>query len=267
MKFSQILLNGILAAPSSELLKSVPGLADLMKFQDNLERNARSDGNAFLIQQMLEFYLSQAGFASSIAEQMLNYGCYCNLLPNRFQGKGNPVDNLDLFCQQYQRCSKCNVFDNLGVSNDNGSMCSVETAKYEISFNAEIQRLDCSSTGTFDVCGANQCQCDEELAFQLAAHAQVFVQEHAVAEGFNFADKCLASSNGGGNDNGSGNGNANPPSNGPGPMQCCGEYPRRFPFHPHDGARECCDPAGIVFNSSTHKCCSNGSLAKFNQQC
>lgn len=203
-----------------------------MEFQDNLERNARSDGNAFLIQQMLEFYLSQAGFDSSIAEQMLNYGCYCNLLPNRFQvgfnhkkrrklsfqGKGNPVDNLDLFCQQYQRCSKCNVFDNLGVSNDNGSMCSVETAKYEISFNAEIQRLDCSSTGTFDVCGANQCQvssffkfkvykfikCDEELAFQLAAHAQVFVQEHAVAEGFNFADKCLASSNGGGNDNGSG---------------------------------------------------------------
>ena len=50
-------------------------------------------------------------------------------------------------------------------------------------------------------------------------------------------------------------------------MQCCGEYPRRFPFHPHDGARECCDPAGKVFNSSTHKCCNNGSLAKINQQC
>ena len=44
-------------------------------------------------------------------------------------------------------------------------------------------------------------QCDEELAFQLAAHAQFFVEAHAVAEGFNFADKCLASSNGGNNNN------------------------------------------------------------------
>jgi hypothetical protein len=65
-----------------------------MEFQENLERSARSDGNAFLIRQMLEFYLSQAGFDSSLAEQMLNYGCYCNLLPNRFQVG---IFNISLF--------------------------------------------------------------------------------------------------------------------------------------------------------------------------
>ncbi|CAG5109582.1 Oidioi.mRNA.OKI2018_I69.chr2.g4102.t1.cds [Oikopleura dioica] len=266
MKISQILINGILAAPSSELLKSVPGLAELMDFQENLERSARSDGNAFLIRQMLEFYLSQAGFDTSLAEQMLNYGCYCNLLPNRFQGKGDPVDNLDLFCQQYQRCSKCNVFDNIGVSTDNGNICSVENALYEISFNAEIQRLDCSSTASQDFCGANQCKCDEELAFQLAAHAEFFVQEHAVAEGFDFADQCMPSGNTGGSLTGPGNGSTNTPPTAPGPMQCCGEYPRRSPFHPFGGAKACCEASGTQYDTLNQKCCPSG-VKNINAQC
>ena len=61
-----------------------------------ISRGFRSDGNALLVQQMLQFYLSvvhEVGTAE--AEQMLSYGCYCQLLSTRKIGLGEPVDAFD----------------------------------------------------------------------------------------------------------------------------------------------------------------------------
>ena len=56
----------------------------------------RSDGNALLMQQMLQFYLSVVhGVGTEEVEQMLSYGCYCQLLTTRKIGVGEPVDALD----------------------------------------------------------------------------------------------------------------------------------------------------------------------------
>ena len=61
-----------------------------------ISSGARTDGNALLIGQMVEFYLTVVhGLDASKVEQMLNYGCYCQLLTTRKIGLGKPVDALD----------------------------------------------------------------------------------------------------------------------------------------------------------------------------
>ena len=57
---------------------------------------ARSDGNALLINQMVEFYLTVVhGVSANKVEMMLSYGCYCQLLTTRRIGLGEPVDEFD----------------------------------------------------------------------------------------------------------------------------------------------------------------------------
>ena len=57
---------------------------------------ARSDGNALLISQMLEFYLTTIHeVPANKVEQMLSYGCYCQLLTTRRIGLGEPIDEFD----------------------------------------------------------------------------------------------------------------------------------------------------------------------------
>ena len=61
-----------------------------------ISRGFRSDGNALLIQQQLQFYLSVVhGVGTAEAEQMLSYGCYLQLLTTRKVGLGEPVDAFD----------------------------------------------------------------------------------------------------------------------------------------------------------------------------
>jgi len=63
---------------------------------DAITTGARSDGNALLIGQMLEFYLTVVhGLNANKVEMMLSYGCYCQLLTSRRIGLGEPVDEFD----------------------------------------------------------------------------------------------------------------------------------------------------------------------------
>ena len=63
---------------------------------NEIAAGTRSDGNALLISQMLEFYLTTIhGVSANKVEQMLSYGCYCQLLTTRQIGLGKPVDEFD----------------------------------------------------------------------------------------------------------------------------------------------------------------------------
>lgn len=64
--------------------------------KQEIAAGVRSDGNALLISQMLEFYLIQVhGITPDKVEMMLSYGCYCQLLTNRRVGLDEPVDEFD----------------------------------------------------------------------------------------------------------------------------------------------------------------------------
>jgi len=77
------------------LSSAVPSMNEIKKVQKEIALGLRTDGNASLIQQMLQFYLGMNGQSTENAVAMLNYGCWCQLLTDRVQGKGDAVDELD----------------------------------------------------------------------------------------------------------------------------------------------------------------------------
>merc|ERR1712025_1144520 len=74
MKFSAAVIALSQAASVTDLNRKV------VSAQTEIAKGARADGNALLIQQLLEFYLDREGHNPGRAAQMLNYGCYCQLL-------------------------------------------------------------------------------------------------------------------------------------------------------------------------------------------
>jgi len=77
------------------LAYAVPSMNGIKKVQKEIALGLRTDGNASLIQQMLQFYLIMSGQSTDNAAAMLNYGCWCQLLTDRVKGKGDSVDELD----------------------------------------------------------------------------------------------------------------------------------------------------------------------------
>jgi len=247
MKFSAAIIALSQAASVTELNRKVASA------QTEIATGARADGNALLIQQLLEFYLNAAGHNTGKADQMLNYGCYCQLLEQRRVGLGTPVDGLDEICQRYQRCTQCVAHDQEGslvtVSGEQVA-CNWENGRYEISFDAGTGRVDCRNNNG---CGKKLCSCDDELAFEMANNFELFETAHSSLRGFEFADECLPSSP--------------PPGQGPGrgDLQCCGDYPARFPYHDKNGERDCC--VDKVFNTAEKTCCNDGALVLTGESC
>lgn len=136
----------------------IPSMDGIEKVKQEISDGVRADGNAALIQQMLQFYLGQTGQPTGNALPMLNYGCWCQLLTERTPGKGEAVDEFDSLCRKYQRCSKCVGFDHADKVTGSGDICNWETSRYEISYNAELERLDCSVDASDGACGFDQCK-------------------------------------------------------------------------------------------------------------
>lgn len=246
MKLSTV-FAATLAVVSNAQKKKVkkPDMAKFKAAKAEIALGNRSDGNALLIQQIIEFYLSTKNLDFTTAPKMISYGCWCQLLVNRKNGLGEPVDEFDAICKQYQQCSKCvNIDANKeGLTAGEGAECNWETSKYEILFDADSGRMGCNPDATGE-CGMKQCSCDEQLAFALVENFDLFKQKMSTQHGFEFDDECLPL----------------PPPTGTGPndgeLTCCGDYPTRFPFKKSE-RRDCC--GGNVF-ATKKQCCANDEL-------
>ena len=149
------------AAATVNAQKNKKNKPDMSKFKNamaEINMGSRSDGNALLIQQQVEHYLAAADLPLSDAPKMLSYGCWCQLLgDSRKNGVGEPVDELDQLCKEYQACSRCTAIDNADEVNADGVPCSWSTARYEIEFDAGSQTFGCTSKSTKSPCGLAQC--------------------------------------------------------------------------------------------------------------
>lgn len=217
---------------------------------NQISSGARSDGNALLISQMLEFYLITVhGLEANKVEMMLSYGCYCQLLTNRKIGIGEPVDEFDAICRRYQQCTSCVAMDEAGKTINNGNgpeECNWESGRYEISFVQGQIRVDCENNNT--KCGVNLCKCDEQLAFEMAENVDLFNAKNSVQRGFEFAETCL------------------PQGTGPatGELKCCGDYPSRIPYR-DNGKRQCC--VDKVYSTDSKQCCKDGNIVGLDKSC
>jgi hypothetical protein len=254
MKFSSVVLSTLAATAAAQQRPDAQRMAKIRNAQNVIRTGVRSDGNALLIQQMLEFYLSFSGQDTSNVEAMLSYGCYCQLLVQRKEGKGEPMDKFDEICLKYQQCTKCVEADNPDFTTQEGKDCSWENGRYEIAFDSGTNRMGCPEAAADGECGATLCQCDEQLAFELSENANAFKAKFATPNGFEFDDKCIPTKKPG-----------TVPGPGRGDLQCCGSYPTRFPFHDQNGGRDCC--VDKVYSTSAKKCCRDGSLVGYNKKC
>jgi hypothetical protein len=156
------------------------------------------------------------------------YGCYC--LPEGSHniasgGYGKPLDAIDTACFDFKKCYQC-------LQDEHDNQCGGEDVGYRMDLNTDSDGknwVEC--TNKIGSCRYNVCQCDKQLAEQLAIHEQNWdMSLHTVKGGFVREEKCFR---------GSGIHRFE---------ECCGDT-STFPYNQPRKDNQCCDghlakPAG-----------------------
>jgi len=234
----------IFASAANSALIEVP-----WQFEFKLPSKTEAN-NGYMLMNVLRFYLQSQGLTQFIpqVEDMLQYGCWCQILKDRLAGKGVPTDKYDELCRDWQRCNECAVMDFKDVAEGN---CAASSTMYEISFDTFTRRVVCDKTT--DPCGKAICQCDESLAHNLSQATTLFelvFNESMNFENFDFESNCAW------------NGTATHDQN---DKQCCGEYPTRTPYHHQNNSRACC--GGSIIKTDTHCCVDDQALLGSDPSC
>jgi len=199
-------------------------------------------------------YDYQWSMTESLANNMTSYGCWCQIrnqaAGGTVPGHGQPVDELDRLCHQWQQCRSCTTMDS--------TECDADTSNYHhyiIGTDIQGGQAVCNTyMSEYSVCVQNTCRCDEELALALAYAVNDRSIDFDTNNGFDHVKQCSSNGTGGNNSN---NGNSN---NGlsESTIQCCGEYPNRFPYNTKGGTTQCC--GSRTYNRNQHECCENSFL-------
>lgn len=135
------------------------------KYKTWKELNIDSNGDLFIffndnrdmVIQQLDYLLgkSQNAYMPRVMyDEMLEYGCWCNLLDEKLtQGIGDPVDEIDEACRAWRRCLYCTRIDDTD--------CQPTTASYSLFWDYKEDQYNCDKDRG---CAKNGCQCDGHLA-------------------------------------------------------------------------------------------------------
>ncbi|CBY09754.1 unnamed protein product [Oikopleura dioica] len=181
------------------------------------------------------------------ATDYLNYGCWCNVLEDRSHARkafGKSLDSLDLACQNWEQCLKCTQMDDtdceplltdysvlLGTVSSGGAYSPGSTATTSCDSNA-------------NGCGKWSCQCDARFASQFVAAIREGDFNKVNLHDSNKWDRSSMCAWTGDYDTHD---------------ECCGEYPKRFPFATNFGQRACCH--NKTYNTNDATCCANGHIS------
>jgi len=190
------------------------------------------------------------------------YGCWCFQMgdyPLRI-GNGSPMDAVDKVCKRQKECYQCAKRDaqERDVSNSGGLYdkdCLPEETSYRFKASYDPVTNDpvVKCINEVGSCQRNLCECDRAFAERLpeasSAEDGWTGAHHAHYGGFDSRTNCLARINKPGGDH---------------VVECCGEYPDRFPyrFQKNGQGKQCCK--NTIYNTETHTCCdeevrTNGS--------
>lgn len=161
--------------------------------------------------------------------KIYGYGCYClNLGDRPLSGMMSgviPVDDVDEMCFRWTKCNRCATIDY-------GETCSPESVKYRFTVRGDDDIICQDPEGS---CANALCKCDRNSVINLRTTLDGLSadSEYLSHNGFNAEEQCTkrpVTRN-------------QQDSN----MQCCGQYPRRFPFNAHQ--KQCCDDKIMSINS------------------
>merc|ERR1711937_1126758 len=114
--------------------------------------------------QIFQFYMGSKGQDFSKVDDMLSYGCWCQIRNQEAEGiatgHGTPVDELDAACKRWHQCRACTTVD---FSTE--GTCVPNDVAYEVGFDPVTQRIDCQFNP--DECSTMNCGCDEQMAFSM----------------------------------------------------------------------------------------------------
>jgi len=183
-----------------------------------------------------------------------NYGCWCYFTDGLASGHGTAVDELDQLCKLLHGGYQC-------AQLDNGDSCVPWEIEYSSFFgttnhysaaatvfqNLGHVQTSCQNFNPSNSCAAAACMVEGYFVIQFVdlVRQNLISQSNFVDNGFQ-TDSCRAP--------GSGNGGT------AGPIECCGLYPTRFPYASQAGRKQCCDVAGVTYDSAFNVCCADGSI-------
>lgn len=110
--------------------------------------------NRDIITQLVDYGLEAKG-STVMYDQILEYGCHCNLLDTEIkQGVGEPVDAIDEACRDWRRCRACTRMDDVD--------CQPNEVDYTLWYDYKAYTGYCAKNRKG--CGKWTCQCDTDLA-------------------------------------------------------------------------------------------------------
>ncbi|CBY40782.1 unnamed protein product [Oikopleura dioica] len=183
---------------------------------------------------ILTFKANAAGFGDIDVEDLLKYGCHCNIYDGLEKGIGKPVDSVDSACKRYYECITCTEMKTSSASEP----CVWSDTTYEVG--SDENGLACpeeinsglDSTG----CSLDICKCNMQFADDIVAQLESYSEDNTHSNGFDKEAMCEASGQGLGGD-----------------LKCCGQNPFYNLYRDGNGIRECCK--GRVLNTMTNECC------------
>lgn len=162
------------------------------------------------------------------------YGCHC--LPEGSHniaqgGYGKPHDNIDASCRRFGQCYKCLVDehkdDGLDINGADGCIGEEIGYRYDLMHDNATGKNSIECTNKIGSCRRNICECDKQLAENLALYEDQWNEQfHANRGGFERLDECERPSGGGSNKF----------------EECCGDK-TTFPFNTPRKTNQCCDGA------------------------
>jgi hypothetical protein len=157
------------------------------------------------------------------------------MINNYDKRRGHPVGIMDTACRAHSHCYRCITMD---------FDCSAVDSPYQVFIDPATNEFTCEKNN--DPCSIRACECDVELVNSIVLSAGdegPYISDLTEYGGFDPVTQCVAGG-------GSGSGGK--------PDQCCGEYPKRFPFFTDYGARSCCK--GKTYSTNSLECCSSGEI-------
>ena len=173
MKFSIIFFSTISANPA--LLGAAP-------------RSVHpSASNLFNI---ITFKANAAGFGDIDVEDLLKYGCHCNIYDGLEKGLGKPVDGIDSACKRYYECVTCTEMKR----STNSEACIWSETTYEIGSDENGLACPANINEGLDSTGCSQeiCQCNIQLADDLVAKLESFSNDNTHSGGFDKESMCVS---------------------------------------------------------------------------
>jgi len=235
------------AAVSSILLLSKNAFAGYSEIESMIEqaqanlttmdRNLGGGDTAFLM--------------GSPLEKINGYGCWCFLQEEHGQGAGEAQNEVDAHCQTLHHGYSCVKID---ASYGDENCPQPWAIEYNIipltawMFGGNSGRdmyADCKNLNQDSECAARTCAVESFFTLNLIGEflsMKPFDATLKHSDGWSHSDNCPRKL---GSDQS--------------PLECCGEYPPRFPYKTKDGQRGCCGDK--TYDTNLQECCSDNTLS------